>query len=69
MRSNNHRGQVGRTKKTTVDHEETNEERDTEIQGRIQVIQGDTKEMQHHLGTTRALIKIKESMNSLAHVF
>ena len=52
-----------------MDHKETKEETNMEIPGRLQAIQGDTKEMQHYLGTRRARIKIKETMKSLDHVF
>ena len=52
-----------------MDHEETKEESNIEMPGRLQAIQGDTKEMQHHLGTIREGIKIKEAMNMLDHVF
>ena len=42
-----------------MDHEETKEESNIDMPRRLQAIQGDTKEMQHHLGTIRARIKIK----------
>ena len=34
-------------------HKETNKERNIEMHGRLQEIQGDTKEKQHHLGTLK----------------
>ena len=52
-----------------MDHEETKEESNIDMPRRLQAIQGDTKEMQHHIGTTREGIKIKEAMNMLDHVF
>ena len=36
---------------------------------RLQAIQGDTKEMQHHLETIRGQIKIMEAIKPLDHVF
>ena len=52
-----------------MDHEETIEERNMEMQGRIQEMKGDTKEKKHHLGTFKEKINIKEAMKSLDHVF
>ena len=69
LRSKNHQGEVGRSQKPTMDHEETREESNIEMHGRLQSIQRDTKEMKHHLGTIGARIKMKEAMKMLDHVF